>query len=110
MSYSIISILHQVICMVFKIKASLLDKAWHSEKYLKLWWHIQFSEHGKSHKFNFTWARYFAEVCDLVRSGEICIGHADEILLRGNLIPGPEYDCPPSALDSHNRFVWTEDA
>ena len=44
---------------------------------LKAWWRETFYKEGMSHKMNFTWARYFMEVCDIVREGGLCLRHVE---------------------------------
>ena len=71
MSYVIISMLNETLCTLFKIKQETLREAWQSQKYLRVWWSNTLAHHGKAHKMNFTWCRYFMEVCDKVRTGEM---------------------------------------
>ena len=70
---------------------------------------MAFCNHQKAHKLNFTWARYFMECCDLVRTGEVNLRHAFEILSNGNMIPGPEWNCPPTTKDYENYWSYQED-
>ena len=45
-----------------------------------------------------------------MESGEIRLGHAEQLLLRGNLVPPPQYRNPPLLKDTMNPLVWSEDA